>query len=288
MAKVKRLKKCTCCGEDKELKEFYKSNSIMYKNDEKLPICKDCVFNIYEDNLQHYKDEEKSLYKTLFSLDIYFDIKLCKRSVIECYGTDKHILKYYMSNINLTQYKGKTSRESTAYNIWDIEVDDFGKFEIEDISLKTPTLITKEIIDRWGMGKSNEDYLYLEDLYNTMIKTYDTSNPVSVETYKQIVLNYLDVKRLREAKVIDNKKIGEILKINSMLQADCRIKDVQATNDDDNMYWSMFIEEIEMTEPIPKAEKEFSDVDNIRKYIKRWFVDNFAKSRKLKEKSGDE
>lgn len=284
MAKVKRLKKCNCCGEEKELNEYYKSQSNLYKADGKLPICKDCVMEIYEENLQVYKDEEKALYKTLFNLDIYFDLKLCKRALIDTYNTDKHILKSYLSNINLVQYKGKTSKDSPAMpSLWDIPEEEFQTYELEKIDIKEPILITKDIITRWGEGKSNEDYMYLEEMYSTMVKTYDTSNPMSVETYKQIVLNYLDVKKLREAKNPDNKKIGEILKINSMLQADCRIKDVQASNDEDNMYWSKFIEDIEWTEPIPKPEKEFLDVDGIKKYIKKWFVEPFAKSRKLKE-----
>lgn len=284
MAKVKRLKKCNCCGEEKELNEYYKSQSNLYKADGKLPICKDCVMEIYEENLQVYKDEEKALYKTLFNLDIYFDLRLCKRALIDTYNTDKHILKSYLSNINLVQYKGKTSKDSPAMpSLWDIPEEEFQTYELEKIDIKEPILITKDIITRWGEGKSNEDYMYLEEMYNTMVKTYDTSNPMSVETYKQIVLNYLDVKKLREAKNPDNKKIGEILKINSMLQADCRIKDVQASNDEDNMYWSKFIEDIEWTEPIPKPEKEFLDVDGIKKYIKKWFVEPFAKSRKLKE-----
>ena len=284
MAKVKRLKKCSRCGEEKELSEYYKSQSSLNKADGKLPLCKDCVMDIFEENLQIYKDEEKALYKTLFNLDIYFDLKLSKRALIDTYNTDKHILKSYLSNINLVQYKGKVSKDSPAMpSLWDIPEEEFQTYELEKIDIKEPILITKEIITRWGEGKSNEDYMYLEDMYNTMLKTYDTSNPMSVETYKQIVLNYLDVKKLREAKNPDNKKIGEILKINSMLQADCRIKDVQASNDEDNMYWSKFIEEIEWTEPIPKPEKEFADFDGIKKYIKKWFVEPFAKSRKLKE-----
>lgn len=288
MAKVsQQQKKCLRCGQELTFNSFYKSQSPMFISDNKIPICKECCLAIYEENLQHYKDCEKALYKTLYSLDIYFDIKLVKRSLIDTYNSDKHILKVYMSNINLVQYKGKTAKDSPPFNIWDIEEDEFLEFEIENEIEPKYFKITREIIDRWGSGRTNDDYIYLEDMYNTMIKTYDTSNPMSVETYKQIVLNYLDVKKLREGKNPDNKKIGEILKINSMLQADCRIKDVQALNDEDNMYWSMFIEEIEWSEPIPQPEKEFQDVDGIKKYIKKWFVDPFAKSRKLKENSGD-
>ena len=67
MAK-ERTKQCTCCGEIKTYSNFYKSQSPMYKHDQKLPICKQCVEDIYNENLLHYKDEEKALYKTLFSL----------------------------------------------------------------------------------------------------------------------------------------------------------------------------------------------------------------------------
>lgn len=284
MAKVKRVKVCTCCGEEKEYGEFYKSQSPIYKNDEKVSVCKACLQNIFDENFIMYKDLEKALYKTLYNFDYYFDLKLCKRCLIDVYNTDKSILKAYMSSINLVQYKNKTSKDSPPMpSLWDIPPEEFETYALEDVGIKEPILITKDIVIRWGEGRSNNDYIYLEDMYNTMIKTYDTSNPMSVETYKQIVLNYLDVKKLREAKNPDNKKIGEILKINSMLQADCRIKDVQASGDEDNMYWSKFIEDIEWTEPIPKPEKEFLDVDGIKKYIKKWFVEPFAKSRKLKE-----
>lgn len=282
--KIERTLMCLCCGENLPYNSFYKSQSPMFKATGKCPICKDCMLKIYEENLQIYKNEEVALYKTLYNLDYVYDVKLAKRALIDTYNTDKHILKSVMSSINLVQFKDKISKDSPPMpGLWNIPEDEFQTYELENIDIKEPILITKDIITRWGENRSNEDYLYLEDMYNTMLKTYDTSNPMSVETYKQIVLNYLDVKKLREAKNPDNKKIGEILKINSMLQADCRIKDVQASNDEDNMYWSKFIEEIEWTEPIPKPEKEFADVDGIKKYIKKWFVEPFAKSRRLKE-----
>ena len=69
MAK-ERTKQCTCCGEIKTYSNFYKSQSPMYKHDQKLPICKQCVEDIYNENLLHYKDEEKALYKTLFLLKL--------------------------------------------------------------------------------------------------------------------------------------------------------------------------------------------------------------------------
>jgi hypothetical protein len=51
------------------MSEFYKSQSPMFKADGKCPLCKQCMIEVYEENLQYYKNEEKALYKTLYSLD---------------------------------------------------------------------------------------------------------------------------------------------------------------------------------------------------------------------------
>ena len=48
MAKKVPMKVCTCCGEEKALSEYYKSQSPMFKADGKAPICKDCMVAIYE------------------------------------------------------------------------------------------------------------------------------------------------------------------------------------------------------------------------------------------------
>ena len=144
MAK-ERTKQCTCCGEIKTYSNFYKSQSPMYKHDQKLPICKQCVEDIYNENLLHYKDEEKALYKTLFSLDIYFDLKLCKRALIDTYNTDKSILKSYFSNINLTQYKGKTAKNSPPFNIFDIPEEDFEKYELDAMTIDMLKKLEKKI-----------------------------------------------------------------------------------------------------------------------------------------------
>lgn len=285
MAKVKRVKKCTCCGEEKEYSSFYKSQSPMFKIDEKCPICKDCMQKIYDENLQHYKDMEKALYKTLFSLDIYFDLKLCKRCLIDVYNTDKSILRAYMSSINLVQYKGKTAQDSPPFNIFDIPEEDFQAFELEELDMKEPILITKDIISRWGEGKSNEDYLYLQDKYETMCNTYDNRNPSNLWVYEQIALNFLDIKKEREKNNPNFTKIKTLQESNSKLMGDCKMKISQVDNsEDENVCFGTFIKQIEDYEPILTNER-FEDYDNIYKSWKEDFREPFAQAMKLDAKS---
>lgn len=285
MAKVKRTKICNCCGEEKDLNEFYKSQSPMYKADGKCPICKGCMQDIYDENFQHYKDLEKALYKTLFSLDYYFDLKLSKRCLIDVYNTEKSILKAYMSSINLVQYKGKTAKDSPAFNIFDIPEDDFQAFELEELEMKEPILITRDIIARWGDGKSNEDYMYLQDKYDTMCNTYDNRNPSNLWVYEQIALNFLDIKKEREKSNPNFTKIKTLQESNSKLMGDCKMKISQVDNsEDENVCFGTFIKQIEDYEPILTNER-FEDYDNIYKSWKEDFREPFAQAMKLDAKS---
>jgi hypothetical protein len=285
IAKKVPMKSCACCGEEKQLSEFYKSQSPMFKYDQKCPICKQCLQDIYDENFQYYKDMEKALYKTLFSLDYYFDLKLCKRSLIDVYNTDKSILRAYMSSINLIQYKGKTAKDSPPFNIFDVPDEDFEKYELEDLELPEPILISKEMLQRWGVGRPNEDYLFLQDKYETMCNTYDDRNPSSIWTYEQIALNFLDIKKEREKNNPNFTKIKTLQETNSKLMGDCKMKIAQIDNsEDESICFGTFIKQIEDYEPILTNER-FSDYDKIYESWKDDFRDPFAQAMKLDVKS---
>lgn len=276
MAKKKEVKKCNCCGEEKEMKEFYSSQSPMFKADKKLPICKQCVMDVYEDNFSYYKNEEQALYKTLFSLDIYFDLKLSKRCLIDTYNTNKHILKAYMSSIHLANYKGKTARNSEAFNIWDIPQEKMDTFVLEELVPDEPILISKELVNKWGTNRPNEDYLFLQNEFENMCATYGNKNVYSLSSYEQIALYRLQLRKEWMKDSPNSKVINDINASISKIAGDCKMKEAQVdNNEDDSLRFSKFIEMIEETEPIPKEEK-FDDYDNIHKVWLEDFVKPFA------------
>ena len=47
-----KTKTCARCGEELPMSEFYKSQSPMFKADGKCPLCKQCMIEVYEENLQ--------------------------------------------------------------------------------------------------------------------------------------------------------------------------------------------------------------------------------------------
>ena len=277
MAKVtKEMQKCTCCGQELLSTEFYRSQSSMYRATRRLPICKQCVLDIYEDNFQYYKDPEQALYKTLFSLDIYWDVKLSKKCLIDTYDTDKHILKAYMSSINLKTYRDKTSRDSEAFNIWDVNQEKFDTYKLEEMEINEPILISKEMVLKWGTGRPNEDYIFLQNEYENMCATYGNKNVYSLSSYEQIALYRLQLRKEWAKDNPNSKVINDINTSISKIAGDCKMKEAQVDNsDEDNMRFSKFIEMIEETEPIPK-DKKFDDYDDIHKVWLEDFVKPFA------------
>lgn len=288
------LKKCQCCGNDIPTDDFYKSFSPMYKHEGLLPICKNCVIATFDENLQIYRDMEKALYKTLFSLDVFFDIKLAKKCVLDTFDSeDKHVIKAYFSRINLLG-KGKTAKDSEYYNIWDIERE--GKIEIENVKAET-VFITKEMINRWSEGRPIQDYVFLENQYDTMKQTYGDKNPYSLSCYEQIAQYRLLLKKEWDKSNPNSKVINDINASISRIANDCNMKQVQLeNNEDDNLRFSKFIEMIEMEEPILN-DVLYNDVDGIRKVVKEDFIAPFAtaldidyngKKLKRKRKAGED
>lgn len=286
MAKKKEMKICSCCGENKVISEFYKSNSVMFKNDNKLPICKSCMIEIYEDNFQYYRNEEKALYKTLFSLDIIYDIKLAKKCIIDTFNTDKNLLKHYMSKVNLLQNRDLTAKSSPKVNIWDVTDEEIDDFEIEDLNIDT-FLVTREMTKRWGEGRNVTDYIFLEEEYTIMCNTYGNKNPYSLSSYEQIALYKLFLKKEWEKPNPNPKTINEINNSISKIAGDCQMKDSQIdNNEDETARFSKFIEMVENKEPILN-DPLYEDVDGIRKTIKEDYVRPMARALDLDD-SGKE
>lgn len=256
-------KKCTRCRSEVIDTQFYKSNSDLNTGDGRLTICRSCISELYSKYLKEYKSEEKSLYRICQMLDTYYDPKLFETSKDKHNETNMTLEIYYFSKIGLSQYKGKDFSHSPMIDIWSKD-----KVEIKvDTEKKDKREVTKDMIKRWGKNKDIDDYFFLEDTYETMCKTYDTSNPLSMITYAEIAISYLDMRNAESAQ--EKKQIYETI---SKMTGDCKIKAAQQDQNSDDAYTD-FITMIEFEEPCEKSLPFFEDMDKCEKYFKR-FVHN--------------
>ena len=276
-------KRCTACGEDKRPAiDFYLSRSKLYKfNDGRMPICKECLSNLFKELNAKYSDEVKALYHLCMLFDIYFDRDLVeKSSANNNFSDEDNLLKSYMKNVNsLNQYKFKDSMSSDCVVLDDSLI----KYEEKDkeIDIYEEREMTPELkrlcLKRWGSGYSDEDYLYLEDNYAEFYEAYAHDTPAERMLLMNITKTLLEGEKSRKSG--DKKGYENMLKLVSSMLTDAAIKPSQkkTMGDEVGECFGVFIENLEKNEPVNEAIDEFADVDNIGKLIDRQFVKNFAK-----------
>lgn len=277
MAVKKKI--CTKCGQEKATTiGFYISRSKIYQyNDGRMPICKECLSELFKELRVKYSDEIKSLYHLCMLFDIYFDRELvAKSSSTESFGTDDNLLKSYMKNVNsLNQYKFKDSFSSDCI-VLDDSLLSVEKEEIEDIDEKS-IIITPKIRRRWGKGYSDEEYEDLEYFYEEYKNNLDHENDfMKLELIREMcTIKFIRDKAKRDK---DYKTAREYSDLLSKKMADANLKPSQqkilGEADDDT--FGMKLLAYERDKPVPEVLPEYQDVDKFWGYLVKNMIKPFA------------
>lgn len=111
-AKVEKPKLfCSCCGKEKDKRlGFYVSNSIVNKYSGKLSICKECVWQIFDEFVEESHENEKvATYRLCRLVDFPYLEKAFDSAMNECEKSGSNVFKTYIKNINsLKQYTSFT------------------------------------------------------------------------------------------------------------------------------------------------------------------------------------
>jgi hypothetical protein len=130
--------------------------------------------------------------------------------------------------------------------------------------------VTKEMINRWGVGLPLPDYEFLERQLKPFIPRIDVNNTVQVMYVEDICRLRLEADKARKG-----NRISEYQKLMSTLSSlmnDAKLKPMQEETDAVKLSFGEWIAKIENEEPIPEPSDEFKDVDGIMKYISKWFT----------------
>ena len=102
---------CSCCGKEKDIKlGFYVSNSIIYKNINKLPICKECIWKLFDEYVDESNGNEQiATYRLCRLLDFPYLETPFQSAIDEAEKNGANVFKIYIKNINsLKQYSSYT------------------------------------------------------------------------------------------------------------------------------------------------------------------------------------
>jgi len=200
--------KCTCCGQEKSIeRNYYKSNSIIYKGlpESRVGVCKDCIltiYNFYQD--RNNGDTRMAVYLTCRKLDVVYMENAYTAALTESNNKGSNLFQIYMKNINsLNQYSNYTFDES----------DDFYQKNNSQGQLEPQVPKPVNLND-----KQNEDDVLRILGYDP----FENENPIDKSYLYNRLIDFLDESTLEDSfklpAVIEIvKSFNQIDKINSAL-----------------------------------------------------------------------
>lgn len=181
-------KTCNSCGDNRRVNYFFRVNNETLFPDGRISTCRDCVRrDIDVEDLQQVISFLRQLDKPFY--DKEWQVALDNKD-------KRHPIGSYLGKINsLPQYRDKTFEHSDGIvkgtgNIDLSEISPPG--EIETLSGETVEY-EDSLIDKWGLGYSQKEYLELEKFYRDMRVSYEINTPMHIDMLKQ--LSYLSVDR---------------------------------------------------------------------------------------------
>lgn len=191
----KPKKVCSNCGKNKLTTFFYKVDSPMYP-DGMLNICRDCVreqvdVNDLEQVISFLRQIDKPFIQN------YWD-EACK--------SKNHPLGEYIRKVNsLQQVKNKDFNNSDGINgVGKVDLSSAKKIDsIENVKGEVIEY-SDELVNKWGIGYKQEEYLKMEKFYQDMRLTHEIQTPVHVQKLMELAYLTIEMQRLRQERDIPN------------------------------------------------------------------------------------
>lgn len=281
MAKKKNIKKlkCTKCGRELSVNSnFYNHNGYKYEGIQYLPICKDCLKEIFKKHyLLVFEDEKYALYKFCERvLDMPFYNVVYDGAKKRQKNTGWMLHSAYVTQIN--SFKGVNSYGNCFEDGEILEIDN--PFEKKDNkkSKKENSKNIKEdvnphLIRKWGEGFTHKEYMFLEDELKEWKKTHKCDNQAEITLLKEICITVLDIRNSRDNSGSTKqlrKDLQDLMKTASVDPAKANsISDGQTVD-----RFGVWIKDIEQKKPAEWHEEQdkYMDMDGFKPYIKNYIV----------------
>lgn len=280
--------KCFKCGKSypKRKGNFPVSYGEMHKGTGFLPVCTDCVVNLYSTYLSQCNDVKMAVRQVCRKLDIYWDERILD-SVLKK-AAPSSIITQYINRTTNNVYAGKSYDDTLLAEgtFWA-----FGPAPVKEEEVSVPVDIagiaddddgfevTEEMKLFWGNGLSAEMYRDLEQRYAYWTSAFPSDEKLDIGTealIRQICNLEIDINVGRAAGLDVSKSISTL----NTLLGSANLKPVQREKSGENLDEIPFgvgIGWCEEYKPISEPDEEFKDVDGIRKYISVWFYGHLAK-----------
>lgn len=279
---------CIRCGEKIDSKKYYSTRSEFFKNHARLPICQDCLDDMYDYYYDKYVSEDKTnpehkaIERMCMMFDVYYSDKLVQSAIKSWENDGSHsVMSYYMQRTRLKAYIQR-SYDDTLRDKFKESVDAGKTMSIYDDDDVEKDVRIREGVKMFGNGFARDDYVFLYDKYMEWTARHECNTMAQEETFKQLCKI-----QLQQLKAETSGNIGDIKQLNEQylkLMDAAKLQPKQNVGDTtaENQTMGTLIDKWERTRPIPEPEEDLRDVDKIGLYIDVFFRGHLAKMVNIK------
>jgi hypothetical protein len=265
---VDKILYCTRCGSSSD---FYVGKSNLYKFYGKIPFCKKCIEEIYNELVKLHSDYKKAIYLLCRKLDIPFKNSVYDGAVKESSIKGWSIQQAYLKQINSFSEKNNYGTDFDDSEDFD-SINQNKVFKINNINNDIET--TTDLILKWG-NLLSQDIQFLENEYIDWCRRYDVSSKAMEVNIKYICHQQLTINKKQES----GQPVDKELKTLGDLMGNSALKPIQesAAMSAEFNTLGTWIKKFENEEPFPEPDEELKDVDGFKKYIRVWFLGHMCK-----------
>lgn len=256
--------RCPYCGMLRALnRDFYKTNSDFFMGTGRLPICIQCMDDIYQLFLERYQKPEAVIKRMCMMFDWYYD-----EDIVDSCAKGKKVLGEYIKKMNLINYKNKSFDTSLheGFSFRRINEKNESDYDFGGAG------IHPDDVDRWGDGLTEAEYGSL----NAHYKLLKDANP-NCDSNQDIFINDLCYSKMLQLRAIRQGDYDAFNKMSDQYRKTFEkagLKTVRDTSGDEDFSLGVNIEMIEKFTPAEyyKDKKLYKDFDNIGDYFSRFVL----------------
>lgn len=265
---------CCRCGTSYSRKKgfFPVSHSPMYRGSGFLPICNDCIEDMYDKYRQKFGDDRAAMKRMCMKMDLYWHDDIY--NMVERTAGVNSRIRNYIGKTNIIRYIDKTYDDTIAEEA-ELQYEQPVVERTEPLEEEEP--IDQALIDFWGVGYTSDFYYELERRYKDWTGDREVVEPSERALYRQVcLLEALIARDSAQGKPIDKN----VNALNSLLGS-MNLKPAQKKNDGDadldKMPLGVGIQKWEYSRPLPKTAKNKKDVKETIKNITTWYLGHACK-----------
>lgn len=258
---------CCRCSEPFDLETgFFKVNSDIYRGTNRMPICKTCLSELFNEYTVRYNSSKIAIQRICMAFDLYYSEDLFDK----CNSDSNTTLGTYIRCLNMKQYSEKRKTFDTTLQEGFTFKDETKKKEKKNNNFVEEPVVDPKDTERWGGGLQYVDYSNL----NRHHKFLKQANP-NCDSNQEIFIDDLCYIKMQMMKAIREDRPDDYSRLSEQYRKSFEkagLKTTRDTTETESFTVGVNIETIEKYTPVEyyKNKSLYKDHDNIGDYMERF------------------